>query len=511
MGCVLLNAWQADSPWNQMLESVELAFTIAFTVELLLWAIACGVMTTEGTPGRMVIAYFKTFPHGLRRLAWFLSLVLVTWYNKFAPRSLRLPVAPPPPPIHVQLKPAYLSIRWNLLDFVVVLTSWPSLYAGTGSTMSVLRLLRLLKPLRTVKMMPGMQLLVEVCFGIAENQAWVFLLTAFVCLYAANPLMLLWSETLDGRCVAVDVNVSLPLEERAQAAAVTNAGLAFERLCTLHPDGLPGRSCPVNFTCADSDTMPSFDQRGFDSIGVALLTLIQVLTLDDWTKILYQLWDGNHGLVIVPMVPLTVMGAYTLLSISLTVVVVQVSRRLQGQEKGRKNQAHIEELRKASRRERFLSITQTGRTSSGKRLGAFALASLEVSKYIEDTREQLEEAAKLYPLKGPPLAKQYDWGGLRWSLFCFISAPRAPLTAAEARALVLPPEVEERRHQISRFDTAMLALIVANGALLGVQYHGMPQSTIDVLDSVRRCRARFPTLTPFLRVLGPLLASRVCR
>ena len=76
------------------------------------------------------------------------------------------------------LRPAYLQLHWNILDFVVVVTSWPSLYAGSGSTFGVLRLLRLLKPLRTIKMIPGMQMLVEVCFAIAEPQAWVFLLAA---------------------------------------------------------------------------------------------------------------------------------------------------------------------------------------------------------------------------------------------------------------------------------------------------------------------------------------------
>eukprot|EP00966_Prymnesium_polylepis_P092178 2134149-Prymnesium_polylepis.1 len=67
-------------------------------------------MMTEDVPDRMVAAYFKSFPQWLKRLAWWLSITLTIWYNRFVPRSLRLPVAPPLPHIYVRLKPAYLSI-----------------------------------------------------------------------------------------------------------------------------------------------------------------------------------------------------------------------------------------------------------------------------------------------------------------------------------------------------------------------------------------------------------------
>ena len=514
------------------LESAELGFTIAFTVEFALWCIACGFLLPEPAAGHQVACFFTTLPQGVINAGKWLFRSLVRWYNAVVPKRSRFDVPTAPRPEYMVLRPAYLQLHWNILDFVVVVTSWPSLYAGSGSTFGVLRLLRLLKPLRTIKMIPGMQMLVEVCFAIAEPQAWVFLLAAvspaalestqlttsalrasanwcrpaaasvpvsatlyripcvlqFVCFWAAGPLMLLWAETLNGRCVQYNASSGLTLEDQAQLVAEAQAGEYFERLCSLYDRKNPGRTCPDALTCADSGTMPSYGQRGFDSMSVAMLTFIQVVTLDDWTKIMYQLWDGNNALVILPIVPITLATAYAMLAVSLTVVTIQVSRRLQGQERTRKNEEHLEQKRKEDVIQRVRTYSLVGRTQSGRRLDLYGRTSLQWNMFLHDLKEQFQKAAAMHPLQGPPRSEERDWAGIRWRLFRVISAPRRPLTEAEELSEVLPPEAEAERLRISYFDRCMLVLIIANAAMLGVQYHGMPQSTVNALEDVRSLR-----------------------
>lgn len=131
----------------------QLIFTIVFSLELSLWCIACGLLVSDQRAGQLVEVYFESFPQAIGKSfsAARQLLLLARWPRTSYQRRLEFR------PAFVHLRPAYLLVHWNILDFMVVLTSWPSLFAGSGSTVGVLRLLRLLKPLRTVKMMPGMQ------------------------------------------------------------------------------------------------------------------------------------------------------------------------------------------------------------------------------------------------------------------------------------------------------------------------------------------------------------------
>ena len=332
------------------------------------------------------------------------------------------------------------------------------------------------------------QMLVEVCFAIAEQQLWVFLLACFLCIYCAGPLMLLWAGTLQGRCVPADTFNStsdLPASngthEQQAAASLTVAGQSFERVCSLQ--GGRGRICDAGYTCANSGLNPLYNHRGFDSLGLAMLTFVQCLTLDGWTTILYQLWDGNSAHVVIPLVPMTFVGAYGTLSLSLTVVVVQVSRRLQAQEK-RSLHASRQEAYQYARRLRIRRREEQEVTL----FPSFHRMSDWFASAFAEWRRRLKRAARLSPLKGPPRAHR-----LRWKLFRFISAPRLALTAEEEDLEddeeELPEELDAKRLRISFFDRVMLILILANAAMLGVQYHGMPKSTERALDRVNLASA----------------------
>ena len=60
-------------------------------------------------------------------------------------------------------KGTYLDDNWNIIDFVVVLTSVVELMPFKGGTggLSALRAMRLLRPLRTLTRVPGLKKLIE--------------------------------------------------------------------------------------------------------------------------------------------------------------------------------------------------------------------------------------------------------------------------------------------------------------------------------------------------------------
>ena len=65
----------------------------------------------------------------------------------------------------------YWHDHWNKLDFLVVIAGLTSLFGGQGSELAFVRTLRILRPLRTLKQLPGLRLLVEVR-SRGHSDAW---------------------------------------------------------------------------------------------------------------------------------------------------------------------------------------------------------------------------------------------------------------------------------------------------------------------------------------------------
>lgn len=56
---------------------------------------------------------------------------------------------------------SYLRDPWNILDFLVVILGWLTVFdLGGGSNVNSIRVVRILRPLRTINAMPGMRGLV---------------------------------------------------------------------------------------------------------------------------------------------------------------------------------------------------------------------------------------------------------------------------------------------------------------------------------------------------------------
>lgn len=76
-------------------------------------------------------------------------------------------------------KKTYLRDPWNILDFVVVVTSLLSFLPNVNG-ISILRAFRLFKPLRNLQQFPSMRLLMRTLMGSAERLQYMIIFYFFV-------------------------------------------------------------------------------------------------------------------------------------------------------------------------------------------------------------------------------------------------------------------------------------------------------------------------------------------
>lgn len=223
---MLYDPLESERTFNKLLEENELRFTIAFTVELVVKVVACGLFIPGPRMGQPVPVYFR----GRRDLVPLLSSLLTRR---------------PQPHWEVVLEPPYLTVGWHRLDALIVVSSWAAILLDSSSV-TVLRLLRLLKPLRTLKALPGLRLLISVCGVSLYAHVAVQLISNGVMAYFAAPVLILLGGSMTGRCV----DASEPDQAAAaHALALANANATFERLCGLTGGG---RACGEGRVCADS-------------------------------------------------------------------------------------------------------------------------------------------------------------------------------------------------------------------------------------------------------------------
>ena len=200
----------------------------------------------------------------------------------------------------------YFCDGWNLLDFSIVGIGWISIVAGDGSigALKSLRTLRGLRPLRLVSKLPSMQLVIEalirslpaignvtlilgvawLVFAILGVQIFGGALSSCV-LFVPRPLaggafpLLLPMTALPNRTVCLEMANALDALDWTDPSG---AGFEYGSLCAP----------PVGVTLASNETRCRLlwrqDVPGFDNVGQALLTLVEIATLQGWSRIMYR-------------------------------------------------------------------------------------------------------------------------------------------------------------------------------------------------------------------------------
>lgn len=171
----------------------------------------------------------------------------------------------------ISTKAAYLKDPWNVLDFVIVMVGSVSLvmsFASAGADIAwirSLRALRALRPLRTIKRAPGMRMAVNTLFDCAP----AFLNIGCVAFVFYLAFAIIGVEFFGGRFWACNDG---------------KVKIANDCVGVFWQESDSGRSGWVEREWAN----PAMN---FDNTAVALLTLFEVASLEQWLEPMYSAMD----------------------------------------------------------------------------------------------------------------------------------------------------------------------------------------------------------------------------
>lgn len=165
---------------------------------------------------------------------------------------------------------AYLKDSWNILDFIIVISSYPQLFAGQaaastqGSEFSLgsLRTFRVLRPLKTISNIRGLKVLMTALFSAMPLLKDTLIILQFFFITFAIAGSLLFSGSLKNRCISVQFG-----------------GVEDELLCSSDGD------CPGGYFCGKSNNNPNYGSTNFDNVCYSLLCVFQCVTLEGWSDI----------------------------------------------------------------------------------------------------------------------------------------------------------------------------------------------------------------------------------
>ncbi|KAL4480370.1 hypothetical protein ABPG74_020886 [Tetrahymena malaccensis] len=201
-------------------------------------------------------------------------------------------------------KGAYLRDGWNILDFTIVVSSLLPLVIGSSTVnLRALRSLRILRPLRTISKVKKLKILLKTLFSaIPYLVNSMIILTFFFLIFAIGGLQL-FSGLLLRRCLD-------PL---------TGIVIDYNQVCG------GGYQCDGINICGKTMSNPQFNVTNFDDIFYSFLMVFQVITMEGWSQIMYQLFDAFSIFTVIYFVLLIFIGSFFLINLTLAVIKAKFS------------------------------------------------------------------------------------------------------------------------------------------------------------------------------------------
>lgn len=219
-------------------------------------------------------------------------------------------------------KNSYMRDYWNWLDFLVVIVGLLELSPFSGATQSgikSLRVLRVLRPLKSINAFPSMRKQISSLLGSLSPMLNAVLFLFFIFLLFGILGVQQFGGTMYNRCRFTEKPVDglWPYNEE------------IDRLCKegTCPEGQFCRSpqdanLPASIDKPIDQVLIDYGVTTFDNILKAMVTVFQMITLEGWTKIMYNLMDSNlYWMAIIFSILLVFIGAFFLLNVVLAVLV----------------------------------------------------------------------------------------------------------------------------------------------------------------------------------------------
>ncbi|XP_042869771.1 voltage-dependent calcium channel type A subunit alpha-1-like isoform X15 [Penaeus japonicus] len=210
---------------------------------------------------------------------------------------------------------SYLRNIWNMMDFVVVVTGFITLFGQDAIEVDLrtLRAIRVLRPLKLVSGIPSLQVVLKSIIKAMAPLLQIGLLVLFAIVIFAIIGLEFYSGALHKTCYSLeDLGQIVTEGEMPTPCNADNVSVA--------PSG--SFVCNYNIsTCLELWDGPNYGITSFDNIGFAMLTVFQCITQEGWTSILYWTNDAlGSNFNFLYFVPLIVLGSFFMLNLVLGVL-----------------------------------------------------------------------------------------------------------------------------------------------------------------------------------------------
>ncbi|XP_030634877.1 voltage-dependent T-type calcium channel subunit alpha-1H [Chanos chanos] len=260
----------------------------------------------------------------------------------------------------------YLGDTWNRLDFFIVMAGMLEYSLdGHNVSFSAIRTVRVLRPLRAINRVPSMRILVTLLLDTLPMLGNVLLLCFFVFFIFGIVGVQLWAGLLRNRCF-LDENAKMQYnlsflspyfkyEEMEDIPFIcsTDRENGMQRCSDVPHLKERGANCQFNGdyiaeyglhssahngcvnwnqyynNCRASDVNPHNGAISFDNIGYAWIAIFQVITLEGWVDIMYDVMDAHSFYNFIYFIFLIIVGSFFMINLCLVVIATQFSETKQ--------------------------------------------------------------------------------------------------------------------------------------------------------------------------------------
>jgi hypothetical protein len=174
---------------------------------------------------------------------------------------------------------AYIKDTWNILDFLVIVLGWVSIFLESGDSggsgvkgIGGLRAFRILRPLKTVKSIKGLRnLIVTILESVGQlGDIAIIMFFSFMIFSIAGVQM--WQGLFMYRCISDNTGLVDSFDD-------------WSNSCTFNTDCAMYSSPGEEYSCRKTYLNPYNNVFNYDNVLNGLLTVYQICTMEGWTDI----------------------------------------------------------------------------------------------------------------------------------------------------------------------------------------------------------------------------------
>lgn len=191
---------------------------------------------------------------------------------------------------------AYLRDLWNVLDFVIVVTSLLPLIMDIGFSVNALRAIRVLRPLRTITKVKALKMIVRTLFDsfslVMDSLCILFMVMSIFAIAGQQ----LFGGYLKYRCMD-------------EASGVLSATLCSD-----------DSSCGTGSLCVKGISSPTYSIMNFDTLMWSFLSVFQTITCEGWSMIMNYIQKVKGYAYALYSILIVVTCVYILLNMTMAIL-----------------------------------------------------------------------------------------------------------------------------------------------------------------------------------------------